>query len=89
MESTLSTKQHLHGHALKKKLLKGMDGLLPMPQVVLKAQNLLIDPNSKFDDLSDIIETDQDSTMPKSPLNCAKNGNFPKQLPAPSDIIIT
>jgi putative nucleotidyltransferase with HDIG domain len=63
MESTLSTKQHLHGHALKKKLLKGMDGLLPMPQVVLKAQNLLIDPNSKFDDLSDIIETDQEITL--------------------------
>ena len=63
MESTLSAKQYLHGHALKKKLLKGMDGLLPMPQVVLKAQNLLIDPNSKFDDLSDIIETDQEITL--------------------------
>jgi putative nucleotidyltransferase with HDIG domain len=63
MESTLWAKQHLHGHALKKKLLTGMDGLLPMPQVVLKAQNLLIDPNSNFDDLSDIIETDQEITL--------------------------
>lgn len=63
MESTLSAKHHLYGHALKQKLFKGMDGLLPMPQVVLKAQNLLIDPNSKFDDLSDIIETDQEITL--------------------------
>ena len=63
MESTSLAKQHLHGHALKKRLLKGIDRLLPMPQVVLKAQNLLIDPNSKFDDLSDIIETDQEITL--------------------------
>ena len=40
-----------------------MDRLLPMPQVVLKAQNLLMDPNSSFDDLSGIIETDQEITL--------------------------
>ena len=52
MESTSLAKQHLHGHALKKRLLKGIDRLLPMPQVVLKAQNLLIDPNSSFVEIS-------------------------------------
>jgi putative nucleotidyltransferase with HDIG domain len=63
MESIVLPKQHLHGYALKKKLLEGMDRLLPMPQVVLKAQNLLVNPNSSFDDLSDIIETDQEITL--------------------------
>ena len=33
-----------------------------MPQVVLKAQRLLIDPNSGFDELAEIIETDQEIT---------------------------
>ena len=63
METTLLAKPHLQGHALKKKLFKGMDRLLPMPQVVLKAQKLLIDPNSSFHNLSDIIETDQEITL--------------------------
>ena len=63
METALSVDHHLHGHTLKRKLLKGIDKLLPMPQVVLKAQNLLIDPNSRFDDLTDIIETDQEITL--------------------------
>jgi HD-like signal output (HDOD) protein len=65
METTLSAKQHLNAHALKKRLFRGMgmDRLLPMPQVVLKAQKLLIDPNSSFHNLSDIIETDQEITL--------------------------
>ena len=63
METTLLAKPHLQGHALKKKLFRGMDRLFPMPQVVLKAQKLLIDPNSSFHDLSDIIETDQEITL--------------------------
>jgi len=74
MESTLSTKQHLHGNALKRKLFKGLDRLLPMPQVVLKAQNLLTDPNSTFDDLSGIIETDQEITL--SILNVANSAYY-------------
>lgn len=63
METTLSAKQHLNAHALKKRLFRGMDRLLPMPQVVLKAQKLLIDPNSSFHNLSDIIESDQEITL--------------------------
>jgi putative nucleotidyltransferase with HDIG domain len=63
MQTTLTAKQHLNGHALKKRLFRGMDRLLTMPQVVLKAQKLLIDPNSSFHNLSDIIETDQEITL--------------------------
>ena len=62
MQTLTTPKQHLYGSTLKKKICKKLDGLLPMPQVVLKAQRLLIDPNSGFDELSDIIETDQEIT---------------------------
>lgn len=63
MESISSSKQNLYGNALKKKLFKGLDSLLPMPQVVLKAQNLLTDPNSSFEELANTIETDQEITL--------------------------
>ena len=63
MESISSFKQNLYGSALKKKLFNGLDSLLPMPQVVLKAQNLLTDPNSSFEELANIIETDQEITL--------------------------
>jgi putative nucleotidyltransferase with HDIG domain len=63
MESISSFQQNLHGSALKKKLFKGLDRLLPMPQVVLKAQTLLTDPNSSFQELANIIETDQEITL--------------------------
>jgi HD-like signal output (HDOD) protein len=63
MGSTLSAKQHLYGNTLKRKLFKGLDSLLPLPQVVLKAQSLLTDPNSSFEELAKIIETDQKITL--------------------------
>ena len=62
MQTLTTPKQHLYGNTLKKKICKELDGLLPMPQVVLKAQRLLIDPNSGFDELAGIIETDQEIT---------------------------
>jgi putative nucleotidyltransferase with HDIG domain len=63
MEAPSTNKQHLYGNALKIKLFKGLDSLLPLPQVVLKAQMLLTDPNSSFEELANIIETDQDITL--------------------------
>jgi HD-like signal output (HDOD) protein len=63
METITTPKQHLYGNALKKKIFRGLDSLLPMPQVVLKAQNLLTDPNSRFEELANIIETDQEITL--------------------------
>jgi putative nucleotidyltransferase with HDIG domain len=62
MQTLTTPKQHLYGSTLKRKICKQLDGLLPMPQVVLKAQRLLVDPNSGFDELANIIETDQEIT---------------------------
>ena len=63
METTSSIKQPIFGANLKRKLFKGLDRLLPLPQVVLKAQSLMLDPNSSFDELAGIIETDQEITL--------------------------
>ncbi len=42
----------------KKKLLKSMSNLPPMPQVVMKAQEVMADPSSSFKDLGTVIEAD-------------------------------
>lgn len=44
---------------IKKKILKGINDLPPMPKVLMKAREVLSDPNSSFKDISQIIETDQ------------------------------
>ncbi len=45
--------------ALKKKILQGLMGVLPpMPQVVLKAQEILSDPDSSLKKLASVIATD-------------------------------
>jgi putative nucleotidyltransferase with HDIG domain len=63
MQETIPSLELLKREALKKKILSSLDSLLPLPQVVLKAQNLLLDPNSSFNELADIIETDQEITL--------------------------
>ncbi|MFZ5569037.1 MAG: HDOD domain-containing protein [Thermodesulfobacteriota bacterium] len=47
------------GDAIKKKILRALKDLPPMPQVVLKAQQVMADPGSSFKELGAIIETDQ------------------------------
>ncbi|MBT8338584.1 MAG: HDOD domain-containing protein [Desulfatitalea sp.] len=44
---------------IKKKIIKRINDLPPMPKVLLKARRVLDDPNSSFKDISTIIETDQ------------------------------
>lgn len=44
---------------LKKRVLKRLDELPPMPQIVFKAHEIIDDPNSNTSELSDLIETDQ------------------------------
>lgn len=44
---------------IKKKILKKINDLPPMPKVLMKARQVLSDPNSSFKDISKIIETDQ------------------------------
>lgn len=44
---------------LKKRIIKRINDLPPMPKVLFKARKVLSDPNSSFKDISNIIETDQ------------------------------
>ncbi len=54
-----STAKALDSDAMRKKILKSMKDLPPMPEVVMKAQEIMADPNSGFKELGKIIETDQ------------------------------
>lgn len=47
------------GERLKKRILRTLDDLPPMPQVAQKARQLTVDDRSSFHDLARIIETDQ------------------------------
>ncbi len=49
----------LSGAVLKKKILRSLDNLPPMPQVVSEALEILADPDSGIDDIAKTIETDQ------------------------------
>ncbi len=48
-----------HGEQLKKRILRTISDLPPMPQVAEKARKLTADENASFSDLAKIIETDQ------------------------------
>ena len=45
--------------ALKAKILRGLVNLPPMPHIILKARDILSDPESSLKDLARVIETDQ------------------------------
>lgn len=47
------------GDVLRKRIIRTVKDLPPMPQVAQKARQLTMDENSSFQDLSKIIETDQ------------------------------
>jgi len=47
------------GERLKKKILRALDNLPPIPQVVSEALEILADPDSEIDDIAKTIETDQ------------------------------
>ncbi|RPI78757.1 MAG: HDOD domain-containing protein [Desulfobacteraceae bacterium] len=49
---------HPVGDELKKKILKTVRDLPPMPQTVFKAREIMADPNSGFDTLARVLETD-------------------------------
>lgn len=52
-------KKQLRGVELKLKVLRSLKELLPMPQVVLKAQAIMSDPGSSLKEFAKMIETDQ------------------------------
>ncbi len=59
-DNSADEKQNLPtGEALKKKILKQVRDLPPMPQTVLKAREIMSDPNSDFKTLAKLFETDQ------------------------------
>jgi HD-like signal output (HDOD) protein len=47
------------GEALKKQILGHVKDLPPMPQTVLKAREIMANPNSDFKELANLFETDQ------------------------------
>jgi HD-like signal output (HDOD) protein len=54
-----SDKKLPKGEALKKKILRTVKNLPPMPQTVLKAREIMANPNSDFKELGELLETDQ------------------------------
>jgi predicted Zn finger-like uncharacterized protein len=51
--------QPLSGEALKERLLKEMDELPPMPQIIFKAYEIMENPDSNTKQVADLIESDQ------------------------------
>lgn len=52
-------KEHLSGEDLKKKILRTLSDLPSMPQVVIKAQEIISDPDSGIKQLAGVLESDQ------------------------------
>lgn len=50
---------YLTGEALKKRILRNVMDLPPMPQTVLRAREIIADPKSDFKQLANLLETDQ------------------------------
>ncbi len=49
----------LDNEDLKKKIIKRIDDLPPMPKVLFKAREIMADSNSSFKEIAKVIETDQ------------------------------
>lgn len=54
-----SAEETLDHEDLKKKIIKRVDDLPPMPKVLFKAREIMADPNSSFKDIAQVIEKDQ------------------------------
>ncbi len=57
--STARTAQPPRGAALKRIILRKMEDLPPMPQIVIKAREVMADPNAGINDLVKLFEKDQ------------------------------
>jgi HD-like signal output (HDOD) protein len=58
-QTTEAAEKQLQVTALKSKILRGLANLPPMPHIILKAKDVMADPNSSLRDLAGIIENDQ------------------------------
>lgn len=54
-----SAEGSLEKEDLKKKIVKRINDLPPMPKVMIKAREIMADPNSSFKEIAQVIETDQ------------------------------
>lgn len=54
-----AAEDELTSEDIKKRIIKRINDLPPMPKVLFKARQILSDPNSSFKDISKIIESDQ------------------------------
>ena len=54
-----SSEDTLDNEDLKKKIVKRVNDLPPMPKVMLKAREIMADANSSFKEIAQVIETDQ------------------------------
>ena len=59
ISASASDKKYPSGEALKKKILGSVKSLPPMPQTVLKAQEIMANAKSDFKELAELLETDQ------------------------------
>ena len=57
--SKLTGKKASDPESLKSKILRSVTDLPPLPQVVLKANEIMADTGSTFKELGEVIETDQ------------------------------
>lgn len=57
--TSLSSKKQPRGETLKKKILRTVGQLPPMPQTVLKAREIMANPRSDFKELAMLLESDQ------------------------------
>lgn len=57
-DSSTPSEELLSGEALKKKILKNIRDLPPMPQTVHKAREVIANPSSSFKELGKVLETD-------------------------------
>ena len=57
--ASIDASKHAGSSALKTKILRNLVNLPPMPHIILKAKEIMGDPNSSLKDLAGVIETDQ------------------------------
>ena len=57
--ASLPDKKHPSGETLRKKILRTVSQLPPMPDTVLKAREIMENPSSDFKELGKLLETDQ------------------------------
>lgn len=85
MKSKASEKDPPKGEDLKNQILRKVTQLPAMPQTVMKARQIMSSDNSSFNELAEVLKTDQAiaSKILKLPMHCAGIGMCPKVSMSP------